>query len=119
GTDVGRHGGDGISDRPIPLPRPARREVKEAARAGIPALSPLAHLQEPHDEPDRDDHDGAEEEVAEDPLDTAEAHPVDAPDEVPEAVDDVVGRNAEGMEHQPDEERHDDELNDDAPLQAA
>ena len=69
-----------------------------AARARVDHIGAGAashHFQQAHDEPHREDDDGAEQEVAERLLDCGEAHVVDAGDEPLQAVDDVEGAEAE------------------------
>ena len=70
-------------------------------------LSRRAH--EAHDQPDRNDHDGAEQEIAPYPAHRIEAHVPDRLDHAPEAVDDVARVEAERVQDHADQHAQEDE----------
>src|SRR5262249_53481016 len=64
---------------------------------------------EAHDQPDRHDHDGAEQEVAPDPAQDIEAHLPDTLDEAAKAGQDVPRIEAQRREHDADQDRQENE----------
>src|SRR5436190_20823504 len=107
-------------------PRWVTAKAREASAVTVPAMTirrgsavAAADPEEAHQQPDREDDHRAEQEITEDPLDRAEAHGVDAQGKVTEPIDDVIGRHAERIQHDTENDRDHHELHQHSPRRAA
>src|SRR5690606_22670979 len=83
------------------------------------ALLPARRVDEAHDQPDRNDDDRAEQEIAPQPAHSIEAHVPDIADQPPQAMNDVERVEAERRQDDADQDRYQDQAHQDAERRAA
>ena len=95
-----------------PAGRSNAAEKKEPGVRSDSVLAGPGRAHQPHDQPDRHDHGGAEQQIAPQPAHRVEAHVPDAPHQRAQALDDIPRVEAEDLQDHADQDRQQDEPKD-------